>query len=74
MTIEVAKDGTVKWIFYRKSYRKARWRKLGQRLLDDFRKTPDAYGLIFVVWNRQDGCELIDTDKLIKVIKALEAL
>lgn len=52
MTIDIAKDGTVKWIFHRKSYRKARWRRLGQRLLNDFRKTPGAYGLILVVWNR----------------------
>ena len=52
MTIDIAKDGTVKWIFYRKSYRKARWRRLGQRLLNDFQKTPGAYGLILVVWNR----------------------
>jgi len=29
MTIEVAKDGTAKWNFYRKSYQKARWRKVG---------------------------------------------
>lgn len=52
MLIKVANDGTVKWIFRRKSYRKARWRKLGQRFLNDFQKTPGAYGLILVVWNR----------------------
>lgn len=52
MAIKVEKDGTVKWIFHRKSYRKARWRRLGQRLLNDFQKTPGAYGLILIVWNR----------------------
>ena len=52
MIIEVSQDGTVKWNFYRKAYRKARWRRLGRRLLNDFRKTPGAYGLILVVWNR----------------------
>ena len=49
MSIEIGKDGIVKWFFYKKSYKKARWRKFGQRFLDDFRKTPGAYGLIFVV-------------------------
>lgn len=52
MVIEVAKDGTVKWQFYRKSYKKARWRKLGARLLADLQKEAGAHGLIFVVWNR----------------------
>jgi len=52
MVIWVEKDGTVRWVFRRKSYRKARWRKLGQRLLDDFKKTPGVSGMIFVVWNR----------------------
>lgn len=52
MIIKVEDWGEVKWIFYRKSYKKARWRKLGQRLLDDFQKMPGAKGIIFVVWNR----------------------
>lgn len=49
MLIKISKDGTVKWIFYRKSYRKARWRRLGQRMLNDFYKIPGTHGLIFVV-------------------------
>lgn len=52
MVIEVCKDGTVKWRFYRKAYKKARWRRLGARLLADFQKDAGASGLIFVVWNR----------------------
>lgn len=52
MVIKIAEDGTVKWWFYRKSYKKARWRKLGARLLKDFQKEAGAHGLIFVVWNR----------------------
>ena len=52
MIIKIAEDGTVKWQFYRKSYKKARWRKLGARLLADFKKDAGAHGLIFVVWNR----------------------
>lgn len=52
MVIEVAKDGTVKWRFYRRSYKKARWKRLGERLLADFKKEADAHGLIFVAWNR----------------------
>lgn len=52
MVIKVAKDGTVKWQFYRKAYKKTRWRRLGARLLEDFQKDAGASGLIFVVWNR----------------------
>lgn len=52
MVIKIAKDGTIKWIFHRKSYKKARWRKLGARLLEDFQKDIGTHGLIFVVWNR----------------------
>lgn len=52
MIIIIAEDGTVKWQFCRKSYKKARWRKLGTRLLKDFQKDAGAHGLIFVVWNR----------------------
>lgn len=52
MIIEIAENGTVKWRFYRKSYKKARWRRLGARLLADFQKDVGTHGLIFVVWNR----------------------
>ena len=52
MMISIALDGTVKWRFDRKSYRKARWRKLGQRMIDDILKEPGAYGMIYVIWNR----------------------
>lgn len=52
MIIKIAEDGTVKWQFYKKSYKKARWRRLGARLLKDFQKETGAYGLIFVIWNR----------------------
>lgn len=52
MVIKIAEDGTVKWQFYRKSYKKARWRRLGTRLLTDFQKEKGANGLIFVIWNR----------------------
>ena len=48
MVIEIDKDGSVRYTFIRKSYRKARWRRLGQRLLRDFLKTPGAAGLIIV--------------------------
>ena len=51
MTIYVRKGGKIEWKFYRKSYRKARWRRLGQRLLNDFMATnPEATGIIFVKW------------------------
>lgn len=48
MYIEVFDWGEVKWHFYRKSYRKARWRKLGSRLLKDFQKQYAAKGVIHV--------------------------
>ena len=48
MVIKIDKDGIVKWQFYRKSYKKARWRKLGARLLKDFQKEAGVHGLIFV--------------------------
>lgn len=38
MIIEVMPDGLVKWIFYRKTFRKARWRKAGKRQLAAFMK------------------------------------
>ena len=50
MTIQIHKDGNIKWNFYRKTYRKARWRKLGKRILDRITKEyPGYYGLIVVV-------------------------
>lgn len=48
MVIKVSEDGSIKWIFRRKSYKKARWRRLGERLLKDFQKDIGAYGLIIV--------------------------
>lgn len=47
MFIIVHKDGQIEWHFWRKSYRKARWRKLGQRMLDDYIKH-GLQGLIIV--------------------------
>ena len=47
MFIIVLKDGRTKWYFLRKSYRKARWRKLGQRMIDYYIKH-GSYGLIVV--------------------------
>ncbi len=52
MVIKIAEDGTVTWKFYKKSYKKARWKRLGARLLVDFQKEAGAHGLIFVIWNR----------------------
>ena len=53
MTFNVAVDGSAEWHFYRKAYRKARWRRLGQRCLNDFhrfqKEHPGAHGLIIVV-------------------------
>ena len=52
MVIEVKKDGSVEWHIYKKSYRKSRWRKVGNRELKyfmNFRKDhPGAHGLIIV--------------------------
>ena len=31
MTIDIDREGNVSWHFYRKSYKKARWRRAGQR-------------------------------------------
>ena len=50
MTILIDKEGKVTWNFYRKSYRKARWRKLGKRELDNIKKYYPGYaGLIIIV-------------------------
>lgn len=50
MTIKVDAYGNAVWVFYRKSYRKARWRRVGQRLLDEVqRRYPGYSGLIVVV-------------------------
>ena len=50
MTITIDKNGVIKWNFYRKSYRKSRWRKIGQRLLNNIIKYyPDYSGLILVI-------------------------
>ena len=48
MTITVHQDGQNEWHFYRKSYRKARWRKVGQRMVDAMLR--DRYhGLVIVI-------------------------
>lgn len=49
MTIEFDEHGNVQWNFYRKAYRKSRWRKLGQRLLDSMLKEGYKNGMIIVV-------------------------
>ena len=50
MTIEFDKGGNVTWRFYRKAYKKARWRRLGQRSLNYVLKNYPGYsGLIIVV-------------------------
>ena len=50
MTIKVDAYGNAVWVFYRKSYRKARWRRVGQRLLDEVQRCYPGYsGLIVVV-------------------------
>ena len=54
MTIEVSKDRTVKWNFYRKAYKKARWRRLGERCIKDFFRFIDEHpgstgGLIVII-------------------------
>lgn len=50
MTIEIAHDGTSKWNFYRKQYKKSRWRKVGQRMLNAQQKYYQGYsGLIIVI-------------------------
>lgn len=47
MTIERKKDGTTIWTFYRKQYRKARYRKWGERHLRDLDKfSPGWWGII----------------------------
>ena len=48
MTIKVYDWGEVEWFYSRKSYRKARWKKAGQRLLNDFLKQSGAKGIIYV--------------------------
>lgn len=43
-------DGVVTWRFYRKAYRKARWRRLGQRQLNiTLKYYPNYDGIIIVV-------------------------
>ena len=50
MTIEFDINGNTVWHFYRKAYRKARWRKVGQRLLDyELKNFPGYSGLIIVI-------------------------
>jgi len=49
MTIFFDENGNSLWKFYRKSYRKARWRKSGQRKLDYMLKCGYKSGLIGVI-------------------------
>lgn len=50
MLIEVFEDGSVKWHFFRKSYRKARWKREGDRQLQYFQKHfPGGSGMIGVI-------------------------
>lgn len=49
MTITYDVHGNAEWRFYRKSYRKSRWRKEGQRMLDYLLKNyPGTSGIILV--------------------------
>lgn len=48
MVIIVTSYGKIIWKIYRKSYKKARWRKLGQRMLNDFQRQYAAKGIIYV--------------------------
>lgn len=48
MIIIVTSYGNIIWKFYRKSYKKARWRKSGQRVLNNFLKDYPAKGIICV--------------------------
>jgi len=52
MVIKIKEDGFVEWNIYKKSYRKSRWRKVGNRELKRFMKFreehPVAHGLIIV--------------------------
>ena len=34
MYVEVKADGSIKWTFYRKAYKKSRWKKVGKRQVD----------------------------------------
>ena len=50
MTITVDKQGNIVWHIYRKSYKKARWRRVGQRCINDMLKNFPGYdGLIIVI-------------------------
>lgn len=48
LAIIVRDDEDIEWRFYRKSFKKARWRKAGQRLLNDYLKIPAPKGVIWV--------------------------
>ena len=48
MIIIIHRDGSVAWHFHRKSYRKARWRKAGQRQVNDIQKD-GSFGLAIVI-------------------------
>ena len=52
MVIEITTDGIIRWHIYRKAYKKARWRRAGQRELNCFlrfkEQKPLAHGLIII--------------------------
>ena len=48
MIIIIHRDGSVAWHFYRKSYRKARWRRAGQRRVNDIQKD-GAFGMAVII-------------------------
>lgn len=47
MTIRIV-DGVITWKFYRKAYRKARWRKAGQRQIEIMQKYHGAKDILIV--------------------------
>ena len=49
MTIEIDVHGNVTWNFYRKSYKKSRWRKVGQRQLNYMQKHFSNYSSCLIV-------------------------
>ena len=49
MLVTIGIDGAIEWEFYRKSYKKARWRKAAQRQIETMRELyPDSVKLIVV--------------------------
>ena len=52
MTVDIEKDGTIVWKFYRKAYKKARFRRHAQRQIDWLTRDYPGHSILIIAAER----------------------